>query len=102
MESIFESMYKAGLVRSTSDKWFGGVCGGLARKLNVDANAVRLLVFIFVMVAGSGLLVYVLAWIAMPDDTYRPAAIGHNPGAQPVDPAQPWNEGPQDSVPPRD
>lgn len=93
MESIHASMYKAGLVRSTSDKWLGGICGGIAGKVGVDVNAVRLLMFIFVMAAGSGLLLYVLAWIAMPDDTYRPAAIDGGS-------VNPTIDGPQDTIPP--
>ncbi len=98
MESIHEQMYKSGLVRSTSDKWLGGVCGGLARKLSVDVNAVRLLMFIFVMAAGSGLLLYILAWIAMPDDTYVPKPLS---GRTPMTPTDGYSEGPQDTIPPR-
>lgn len=98
MDSIHQQMYNAGILRSTSDKWLGGVCGGLAKKFGVDVNAVRLLVFIFIMVAGSGLLAYIAAWIVMPDDTYRPASVGGTGTVPPVN--QPWEDGPQDSIKP--
>lgn len=101
MDSVYQQMYKSGLVRDTSNKMLGGVCSGLAKKFGADANAVRLVTFILMIVLpGSPILLYALAWLAMPDDSYVPAALGRAPEA-PVQPVQPWSEGPQDHVPPR-
>ena len=57
------------LVRTTDDKWLGGVCGGLARYLGVDPNVVRL-VFAALTLLGLGALVpvYLVAWLLVPAD----------------------------------
>ena len=55
------------LVRSRQDRWLSGVCGGVAEYAGVDANLVRLLVVLGTVLGfGSLLVVYVLAWILMP------------------------------------
>jgi phage shock protein PspC (stress-responsive transcriptional regulator) len=55
------------LARSNDDRWLGGVCGGVAEYAGMDANLVRLLVVLgTVLGLGSLLLVYVVAWILMP------------------------------------
>ena len=55
------------LVRSSDDRWVGGVCGGIAEYAGIDANLVRLL-FVLGTVLGFGslLIVYVVAWVLMP------------------------------------
>ncbi|MEN3263629.1 MAG: phage shock protein [Pseudonocardia sp.] len=46
----------------------GGVCGGLAESLNVDAALLRIgLVALTVLGAGSGLVLYVAAWMLAPE-----------------------------------
>lgn len=56
------------LVRSRDDRWIAGVCGGVAAYLGVDANLVRLVVVLgTVLGLGSLLIVYVAAWILMPE-----------------------------------
>jgi len=55
------------LARSAEDRWLGGVCGGVAAYAGIDANLVRLLVVLgTVLGVGSLLVVYVVAWILMP------------------------------------
>lgn len=55
-----------GLRRSQSDRWLGGVCGGLAQLTGLDAWLWRLLFALLVILAGTGLLFYVLMWILVP------------------------------------
>ena len=55
-----------GLRRSNSDRWIGGVCGGLAQLTGMDAWLWRLLFAMLVILAGTGLLFYVLVWILVP------------------------------------
>lgn len=56
------------LVRSHTDRWLGGVCGGVAEYAGVDANLVRLLVVLGTIFGfGSLLIAYVVAWILMPE-----------------------------------
>jgi len=54
--------------RSRSDRWIGGVCGGLARLTGVEAWVWRLLFTALFICAGAGLLVYVLIWIFVPSE----------------------------------
>lgn len=57
------------LVRTSNDKWISGVCGGLARYAGIDANLVRLLVVVAALVScGTALLVYLAAWVLMPEE----------------------------------
>ncbi len=54
------------LERSTTDKMLGGVCGGLADYLGVDATLVRIITAALVIFTGVGPIAYILAWILMP------------------------------------
>ncbi len=55
------------LYRSCSDKMLGGVAGGLAEYFEVDSVLMRL-IFLLLILAGAGILVYLLAWIIIPLD----------------------------------
>ena len=52
--------------RSRTDRWFGGVCGGIARSTGVEAWVWRLLFAALFICAGVGLVLYVLLWIFVP------------------------------------
>jgi phage shock protein C len=54
--------------RSRTDRWFGGVCGGIARSTGMEAWVWRLLFAALFVCAGVGLLVYVLLWIFVPSE----------------------------------
>lgn len=43
-----------------------GVCGGVANYFDIDPTLVRILWVLFVLLGGSGILVYVIMWILMP------------------------------------
>jgi len=65
---VYETAPKR-LVRSSDDRWLGGVCGGLARYLGIDSNLVRLLVVVGTILGlGSLVVAYVVAWILMPKE----------------------------------
>jgi phage shock protein C len=57
------------LHRSTSDSKLAGVCGGIAEYFQVDSTIVRLVWVLVTFVTGviPGLVVYVVAWIIMPE-----------------------------------
>jgi phage shock protein C len=57
----------ARLVRSTSDRMLGGVCGGLARYFGIDATIVRL-VFVLAVLSGLSPLIYIILWVVMPQE----------------------------------
>jgi phage shock protein C len=54
--------------RSRNDRWFGGVCGGMARSTGMDAWVWRLIFAALFICAGAGLLLYVLLWIFVPSE----------------------------------
>jgi phage shock protein PspC (stress-responsive transcriptional regulator) len=56
------------LRRSQSDRWLGGVCGGLGRVTGVESWIWRLLFVLFVLTFGFGLAIYILLWIFVPDE----------------------------------
>jgi phage shock protein PspC (stress-responsive transcriptional regulator) len=45
----------------------GGVCGGLGEYLNVDPILFRILFALALIIGGSGLLVYIILWIVIPE-----------------------------------
>ncbi|MBR2027325.1 MAG: PspC domain-containing protein [Alistipes sp.] len=56
------------LYRSKSNRIIGGVCGGLAEYLNIDANALRVITALLTFVMGMSLWVYLLAWLIIPEE----------------------------------
>lgn len=55
------------LHRSLTDRKIAGVCGGIAEYLGWDSTLVRLLWVILTLLGGSGVLIYLVLWIVMPD-----------------------------------
>lgn len=56
------------LTRSTTDRRIAGVCGGVAKYLNVDPTVVRI-VFLLALLFGSlGFWAYLIIWLAAPED----------------------------------
>jgi phage shock protein PspC (stress-responsive transcriptional regulator) len=52
--------------RSLSDRWFGGLCGGLAQSTGVESWVWRL-IFAFLMLVGAvGLVIYLVLWFFVP------------------------------------
>ena len=63
------------LYRSRSDSMIGGVAAGLAAYLNSDPALVRIVWAILVVVTGgAALVVYIVAWIVVPEEPVAPAA----------------------------
>lgn len=56
------------LRRSATDRWIGGVCGGLASYFGVDATIVRVVFLVAAVGFGTGLLLYLAMWLVMPVD----------------------------------
>lgn len=55
------------LVRTSNDQMVGGVCGGLARYLDVDPTLVRVVAVVALVFAFPATIVgYLLAWAIMP------------------------------------
>jgi len=57
-----------GLRRSRMDRWIGGVCGGIARATGLDSWVWRLIFTVLFLAFGSGILLYILLWIFVPEE----------------------------------
>lgn len=55
------------LRRSRSDRWLGGICGGLAKFTGLESWIWRVIFAIF-LCFGVGFLAYILAWIFIPEE----------------------------------
>ena len=58
------------LARNPNDKWLAGVCGGIARWLGWNSDAVRILYVLLSVfsVAFPGIIVYIILWAVMPEE----------------------------------
>lgn len=69
------------LMRSRTDRKFGGVCGGLALYLDTDPTVIRVIWAILTVVPGAiigGLIAYLVAWFVIPEEPYvqpAPASV---------------------------
>jgi phage shock protein PspC (stress-responsive transcriptional regulator) len=54
------------LFRDDDNRVFGGVCSGLGYYLNMDPVILRVLFVLLFILGGSGFLIYVILWIAVP------------------------------------
>jgi phage shock protein PspC (stress-responsive transcriptional regulator) len=57
------------LRRSRTDRWLGGVCGGLAPATGLPAWLWRLIFLALGICGGTGLMLYVLLWILVPKES---------------------------------
>jgi phage shock protein C len=57
------------LRRSRADRWLGGVCGGIAVASGIDAWIWRLVFALFGVTYGVGILIYVLLWVFVPEES---------------------------------
>ena len=56
------------LRRSRSDRWLGGVCGGLAKVSGLESWVWRLVFALFTISFGFGAVIYLLMWIFVPEE----------------------------------
>jgi phage shock protein C len=66
MEKFFSTVRGLGLQRGPQ-RWLGGVCGGIAAKLNVDVAFVRIAFLLLALLPGPAFIFYLAAWLILPD-----------------------------------
>lgn len=54
------------LYRSRTERWLGGVCGGIGNYFNTDPTVIRVLFVLGALIIGSGLLIYLILWLIIP------------------------------------
>jgi phage shock protein PspC (stress-responsive transcriptional regulator) len=67
------------LRRSRSDRFVGGVCGGVANYLNMDATLVRILTVVITLFTGLPVVLYVVALFLMPEEDVEPRGAVYPP-----------------------
>ena len=57
-------------LRRSNDRMIAGVCAGIAEYFDVDVTLVRIGYVLISMISAAfpGILVYIIAWIIMPED----------------------------------
>ena len=56
------------IYRSSTNNMICGVCGGIGEYFNIDPVIIRLLMVIFCLAGGSGVIAYIIAAIIIPGD----------------------------------
>lgn len=59
---------KKKLFLSRSDRKVCGVCGGLATYINIDSTIIRIIWILLIVLAGVGLIPYIICALIMPDE----------------------------------
>ncbi len=57
------------LSRSQDDVMIAGVAAGVANYLNIDPIIVRLVFVLLALTGGHGLLLYLILWLVMPQES---------------------------------
>lgn len=70
MDKFFSIVRGFGLKRGPQ-RWLGGVCGGIAAKLKVDVAYVRVAYLLFCLLPGPAFVLYVVAWLLLPDQNNK-------------------------------
>ncbi len=55
------------MYRDPDSKVLGGVASGIAAYFGVDVVIIRLLFFVTIIIAGTGLILYIILWIILPE-----------------------------------
>jgi phage shock protein PspC (stress-responsive transcriptional regulator) len=63
------------LYRSQTQRMIAGVCGGLAEYFNLDATLMRVLFLLLAVFGGSGIVIYIVMWIIVPDASKAPPTV---------------------------
>lgn len=68
LDGLYDGLRRPGIMRGSDDKWFAGVCTGVARWLGVDPLVVRGAFILFAIFFGMGIALYLVLWLLMPTE----------------------------------
>jgi phage shock protein PspC (stress-responsive transcriptional regulator) len=57
------------LTRPRNDRMIAGVCSGIARRFGIDPTIVRIAFVASLFLPGPQILIYLAAWILMPEES---------------------------------
>lgn len=63
---FFDWIRSVGIVRG-SDRWFAGVCGGIAHRAGLNPLLVRVITIVLAILGGPVLFAYAIGWALLPD-----------------------------------
>jgi phage shock protein C len=58
------------ITRPRNNRMIAGVCAGFALHFGWDLNLVRILTALFIVLTGIGAIVYIAAWVILPEAPY--------------------------------
>jgi phage shock protein PspC (stress-responsive transcriptional regulator) len=67
--AVSEGQFDMTLYRPHDDRIIAGVCSGIARRFNLDPTIVRILFVASLFLPGPQILIYLVAWLLMPDES---------------------------------
>ncbi|MDP2424411.1 MAG: PspC domain-containing protein [Bacteroidales bacterium] len=93
-------MKESRLYRSTTQRSIGGVAGGIAEFFDMDPVIVRIIFLLMVFLGGSGVLVYLVLWIAIPErpvtaQMFTTPSSADLSGGPPLNESQPYSATPE-------
>ena len=56
------------LLRPVNGKMIAGVCAGIANYFDIDPTIVRIIYVLMFFMLGTGILVYLILWLAIPQE----------------------------------
>ncbi|GAB3482675.1 PspC domain-containing protein [Nocardiopsis coralliicola] len=65
------------LQRSREHRILTGVAGGIGQFFGVDANLVRVAFAVLALFGFSGVLIYIVAWVVMPEEGGQGSVLEH-------------------------
>ena len=87
------------LTRSRTDKFIGGVCGGLAKYLGMDAGLVRIITVVLAVFTQIGWIAYLALWAVLPQENGGPTGLDEAKAmfsTKPSGPSNPTDPNPGD------
>lgn len=69
------------LYRSKTNRVIAGVAGGIAEYFAIDPVLIRLIFILLLFAGGMGILIYLLAWILVPENPNASAQINETRGS---------------------
>ena len=57
------------LTRPRNDRMIAGVCSGIGRRFGIDPTIVRIAFVASLLLPGPQILIYLAAWILMPEES---------------------------------
>lgn len=68
LDGLYDGLRRPGIMRSSDDKWFAGVSGGISRRLGIDPLVVRAAFILLAVFFGMGVSLYLVLWSLMPTE----------------------------------